>query len=431
MTGPNGTIMIVGGGLAGMQASLDLTPFVEKVLLIEASPTLGGHVRLLGKLAPTMDDAAKIVQDKMNAVKSNSKIDVLNFSRVAKAERDSRRFRVTVASESVPVDTGKCTSCGKCASICPMDVPAEYEMGLRLRKAAYRPNPPSFPETYAIDKSTCLYFKDRSCRACQDICPEKAIDLEVKSSERTVHADAIILATGFNLYDAQRKGEYGYGRFKNVITGTEYEQLYKETGPTRGRILKVSERSEPSAVGFVLCVGSRDETEWRHCCRVGCVDALKHSSVLKNQYADKCEAYVYCTDLRAVGPMAEEYYLDTRQAGVIFIRGQPSEIAQNPDGSLNIEVFDSATSKLLSTRVDLAVLETEMVPNTNLKEVLELPTREDGFYSVVDMKTNPIETRVKGVFLAGTSYGPKDVSETLMHASAASLKVIEYLERSH
>ena len=425
----NPSILVIGGGVAGLQASLDLARAGVKVYLVERKPRVGGHTSLLGKVFPTLEDAEELVKPIIEDVVKHENIMIIPYSEVTRVERDEGGFKVTILKRARYVDEEKCTVCGKCEEVCPVEVPREYEMKFSSRKAVYLPSPYPTPPTYIIDKENCLYFKDGSCQACGEACPENAVVYNQKPEKMTLDADAIIVATGFKPYEAKRKGQYKYGVYHNVITGMEYERLCNPKGPTKGKILRADNLEKPKSVVYILCVGSREEDNNHYCCRIGCLNALKHAYLLKEQYGEQVDAHICYTDIRAVGKRAERFYRRVREAEVNFIHGEPSEIRKLPNGLLTIDVYDQATSKLLSITADIIVLETGLVPETSLHEELGIPLIENSFFEESHPQLAPNETAVKGVFLAGAVQEPMNIAETMSNASAAAMKVLISLRK--
>jgi heterodisulfide reductase subunit A len=421
------SVLVIGGGIAGLQASLDLGNADLDVHLIERSPSVGGRVALLSKVFPTLEDAEDLLTQMIFAVSKHPNVRVLTCSEVREISGEAGDFKVSVVKKPRYVDESRCTSCGECVAVCPVSVPKAFEMGLGLRKAIYLPFPRSYPHSYTINESNCLHFGNNECSACLETCPEEAVNFGQRVEECRINVGAIVVASGSNLYDAEQKVEYGYGLYKNVITGLEFERLCSPWGPTDGKILRVSDGEKPKNVAFILCAGFRDEKGNRYCCRTGCMSALKHAYILKNQYGDGVEAYIFYTDLRAAGLGYEEFYQKARESGLTLIRGKPSEVRPLSEESLNIEVFEATTHRLLSLNADLVVLEGGATPNTDLRERLKIPLRQDGFYAEKDLKLCATETEIRGIFLAGTSHGPKDIPETITHASAASMKVLSLI----
>jgi heterodisulfide reductase subunit A len=421
--------LVIGGGIAGLQASLDLAKMGVQVHLVEREPRLGGHAPLLYKISPNMEEAEKLMKPIIQDSTQHPNVKILPYSEIKAVAGSKGNFKVRVLKKARYVDEEKCTVCGECEKVCPVDVPKEYEMNLRTRKAIYLPSPYPVPAKYLIDRETCLYFKDGSCHACKDACPENAVIYEQKDEENEFHADVIAVATGFKEYDAEKAGQYRYGVYRNVITGMEYERLCSPTGPTKGKIVRVSDEVKPKSVAYVLCVGSREEENNAYCCRIGCLAALKHAYLLKAQYGDEAEAHICYTDIRTVGKKAEEFYRKVRESGVNLVHGQPSQTRERPDKSLTMDVYDLATSKLLSITADLVVLEVGLEPHVDLKQKLKIPLDEDGFFMVTHPKLATTETPIKGIFLAGTVQQPMDIAETTAHASAAAMKALISMQK--
>jgi len=420
----NNSALVIGGGVAGLQVTLDLARIGFNVYLVEVKPRLGGHASLLHRIFPTLESAEELTKQLFQRVIEHSNVKVLPYSKIEKVGGSIGDFKVRVLRKARYVDEKKCTACGECEKVCPVSVPKDYEMGIGFRKAAYLPSPHPVPSKYLIDSERCLYFKDGSCHACRDVCPENAVVFEQKAGEETLDVDVIIVATGFKPYDAAKKGQYKYGVYRNVITGIEYERLCSPNGPTQGKIVRIDNKEKPRSVAYLLCVGSRDEQNHGYCCRVGCPNALKHAYLLKDQYGDEVEAYVCYTDMRAVGRKAEEFYRKVRESGVNFIHGEPSEIRELPDGSLTIDVYDQATSKLLSITTDLIVLEAELEPEVGLQEKLKIPISEDGFFKEAHPQLAANETPIKGIFLAGAVQEPMNIAEAIIRASAAATRAL-------
>jgi heterodisulfide reductase subunit A len=417
-------MLVIGAGIAGLQASIDLAKAGFSVHLVEEKPRIGGHTALLCKVFPTFQDARELLKPLVQTLVENPNIKTLTYSEIEKAEGAIGNFKVKTLKKARYVDEQKCTLCGECAKVCPVDVPIEYGLRLDTRKAIYLPSPYPLPHKYLIDKQNCLYFKDKSCHACKDACPENAIVYDQKSTELELEANEIIVATGFKPYDAKKLGQYKYGIYRNVITGMEYEQLCAPDGSTKGKVVRIDNKGKPRSVVFILCVGSRDQRHLDYCCRVGCLNALKHAIFLKEQYGSEAEAYICYTDMRTIGKTGEKFYRKVRDLEAIFVHGEPSEIREMPDKSLTIDVYDQATSKLLAITADLIILETGLAPRTDLKDKLGIPLDEGGFFKETGRVLATNETTIEGIFLAGTVQEPMNITETLAHASAATMKAI-------
>jgi heterodisulfide reductase subunit A len=246
--------------------------------------------------------------------------------------------------------------------------------------------------------------------------------------EVELKTDVIIVATGFRQYDAHELGQYQYGQHRNIVTGLEYEAMCKPDGPTQGRILLPSNGQKPKSVAFILCAGSRDEKHLRYCCNLGCLNAIKHAHLLREQYGKEVDAYVCYIDVRAVTKVGEQFYNKVRDEEVEFVHGQPSEVRQAPDGTLTLDVYDQATSKLLSITADLVVLEMGLQPNVEIAEKLGLKLTKDGFTEEKDPQLAISETNVEGIFLAGAVQQPMHTYQAMVHASAAALKTVSALQ---
>jgi len=422
--------LVVGGGVAGIQTAIDVASMAINVYLIEKEPRLGGHTPLLHQVFPTLENAEELTKQLLQKVLDNPNIKVLSYAEIESVTGSIGNFRVHVFKRARYVDEAKCTNCGECETVCPVDVPKKFEMGLATRKAIYLPKPFAAPAKYLIDEEACLYFKDKSCHACQDACPQGAVLYDQKPLREELAVNVIVLATGICQYDAEKVGQYKYGVYPNVITGMEYERLCSPTGPTSGKILRVDNKGRPKSVVFILCAGSRDEKHLRYCCNIGCLNALKHAYYLKQQYREEVDAYICYTDIRAVTKQGEQWYQKVRADGVEFIHGQPSEVRQTLDGLLTLDVYDLATSKLLSITADLVVLETGLKPQVILKEKLQLTLDENCFFMEKHPHLAQNETTRDGIFLAGAVQQPMHVYETLMSASAAAMKVSSFIRSS-
>jgi len=344
--------LVIGGGIAGLQASLDLADHGFQVYLVEKEVKLGGTMKNLGRLFPTLRDAEETIEPLLENIVSNPHIKVIAQAEVQNVQ----------------------------GSICD--------------------------------------FKARIGRAGSPDMP--VVEVEI-------HVDVIVVATGFRQYDAHKLGQYKYGQYRNVVTGLEYEGMLKPAGPTEGKILRPDNGQKPKSVAFILCAGSRDEKHLRYCCNLGCLNAIKHAHLLREQYGKEVDAYVCYIDVRAVTKVGEQFYNKVRAEEVEFIHGQPSEVRQAPDGTFTLDVYDQATSKLLSITADLVVLEMGLQPNVEIAQKLGLKLTEDGFVAEKDPQLSVSETNVEGVFLAGALQQPMHSYQAAVHASAAALRAISAL----
>jgi len=425
LVGIKPSALIIGGGVAGIWASLKLASSGFQVYLVEREPTIGGHMAQLDKTFPTLDCSACILTPMMVDVSRHPNITLLAYSEVKEVEGYVGNFKVKVLRKPRYVDEDKCIGCGTCATKCPVKVPNEFELGLGTRKAIYVSFPQSVPLIYTIDRDHCLYFQKGVCRLCERFCEAKAIDFTQEPKEVELEVGTIIVATGYDMYDATKAKEYGYGRYKNVVTALEFERITNAAGPFHGKIARPSDGKKPKRVSFILCVGSRDERSEgiEYCCRFGCTAAIKQAYILKNKFGEDIDVDICYIDIRTFGKGQEEFYRKVRNMGVNFIHGKPSEIRELPDGSLVFDVFDTAANTLLNIKADIVVLMTGVVPSKGAKElaeILKVPLSSDGFFMEAHPKLHPVETVTEGIFVAGTAQGSKDITDTVSHAGNAA-----------
>jgi len=427
-------VLVIGGGIAGIQAALDVADQGVKVYLLERTPSIGGHMAMLDKTFPTLDCSLCILTPKMVDVARHPNVELLTYCELLDIKRADKGFEVRVLKKARYVDESKCTGCGICMEKCPVRVPSEFDQGLGYRKAIYMPFPQAVPRKATIDPDHCLYLTRGKCRICEQLCPAKAIDFKQKDQEITLKVGAIIVATGFGLLGVEGLPEYGFLPSENVITHLQLERMLSSTGPTRGRIVRPSDGREPRSVVFLTCVGSRDERANPYCCRIGCSIAVKQALLLRERLGPKADICICFMDMRTYGRGLEEFYSRAREEGIRFIRGSPSDIRVLPDGSLRLTAFDQATGKLLELRADLVVLVVGITPPEGLRELaslLKIPVGPDGFLLEAHPKLRPSETPITGIFLAGACQGPKDIAETTAHASAAAMKAASMLSKGY
>lgn len=433
--GKNASVVVVGGGIAGIQASLDLADRGIKVHLVEKTPSIGGKMALLDKTFPTMDCAICILAPKMIEVYRHPNIELLTHSEVSNVSGTAGDFTVTITKKPRYIDESKCVGCGACASKCPVKVPDEVQMGLSTRKSAYLPFPQAVPLIYSIDPKNCLFLNKGICRVCERFCEAGAIDFSQKTKTLDIHAASIIISTGLSTYDPSAIKEYGYGRFKNVITALELERMITATGPTEGELLRPSDRKRPKKVAFIQCVGSRSLDEgYPYCSAVCCMHATKEAILVK-EHDPEAEVTILYTDIRAFGKGFREFVNRARDRyGVEYIRAKPAEVREEPrDGGLSFWYEDTTTGELIEKSVDLLILSTALVPspdNAYLKKVLGIETDEYGFFKQADPLLSPIATTREGIFVCGCSQGPKDIPDTIAEASGATAMTAAIIRRA-
>lgn len=424
------SVLIIGGGIAGIRAALDVANAGIKVYLVEKKQSIGGKMAQLDKTFPTLDCSQCILTPLMVEVARHPNITLYAYSEVVDVGGSAGNFNVKVKLKPAYVNWDKCTGCGLCVERCPARAPREFDEGLGTRKAIYFEFPQAVPRKPVIDPRYCLWFTKGICRACEKLCPTGAIDFNQREKYVELNVGAIIVAMGYELYDVSKLREYSYGRYKNVITGLQLERLSSADGPTKGKIIRPLDGREPKTVAIVLCAGSRDEKHVRYCCRFGCAAALKHVYYVKHAIPD-AKIFVLYTDMRAFGKGFEEFYQRIRGMNdVYFIRGRPAEIFEDKDGSLIFDVFDTNTGQMISVKADLVVLESAVVPPREweqIRRLLKVSCDPGGFALELHPKLRPFETTADGIFLAGTVQGPKDIPDTVAHAAAAAAAAIGFL----
>lgn len=424
------SVLVIGGGIAGIQASLDLANRGTKVYLVEKTPSIGGRMAQLDKTFPTLDCSICILAPKMIECFRHPSIDMLTYSEVKEVKGEAGNFAVRILKKPRYVDATRCTGCGTCMEKCPAKVPSEFDMGMGNRKAIYMPFKQAVPLIATIDTEHCLYFTKGICKVCQKVCPSNAVDYEQKPEETTVNVSSIILATGFDIFDPSVMSEYGYGRFKNVIHSMEFERTISASGPTDGHLVRPSDGKEPKSVVFVQCVGSRSQHgEFPFCSSVCCVYATKESILIK-EHAPETEVYIMYIDMRAVGKGFQEFVdRAKRERGIKYIKAHPGGIAEDPaTKSLQMHYEDILTGEMKKLNADLVVLCPALIPkedNKKIAETMGLELDECGFFKSRDNLTAPVDTNVPGIYICGYCQSPKDIPESVAQASGAAARAAE------
>ena len=426
--------LVIGGGIAGIQSALDLANDGFKVHLVEREPSIGGHMAQLDKTFPTLDCSSCILTPKMMEVANHDNIELLSYAEVASIEGSIGNYTVKIRKKPRYVDVEKCTGCGDCASNCRLKdrITSEFNQGMGKRGAAYMPFPQAVPLKYVIDDKKCLFLTKGKCGdepLCKKACAQGAINFDQKEELVERKVGAIVVATGYDLLDPTAVYEYGYDNSPDVITTLEMERLISSSGPTKGEILRPSNQQKPKSITFILCVGSRDETQCTWCCRIGCMTALKQVYLLKEKLGEDIEINVCYNDLRSFGKGYEEFYRKVRGLHTNMFRGRPSEVRPMNDG-LKIDIYDTTTSKLFEIKTDLVILVPAMMPRidaTEFARLLHLTLSGDGFFLEAHPKLRPVDTFVNGIFIAGCCQGPKDIQDTVSQASAAASRAATIL----
>lgn len=423
-------MLVIGGGIAGIQASLDLADRGFSVYLVEKAPSIGGRMAQLDKTFPTMDCSICILAPKMVEALRHPNINLMTYSEVQDVTNIDGGFHVKVVKKPRFIDEERCVGCGICASKCPIEQPNEFNMGLDMRKAIYVPFPQSVPLIYCIDKEHCLYFTKRVCRICEKFCESKAINFEQKEEIIKIDVAAIIIATGLTPFDPSEIKEYGYRRYKNVTTALELERMVSATGPTSGKLVKPSDGTTPHRIAFFQCVGSRSERKgYPYCSSVCCMHATKEAILVK-EHEPESEVYIFYIDLRAFGKGFREFINRAKEVwGIKYVNGKPGEIREDPETKdLMFRYEDILSGDLQELRVDLVVLCTALVPrpeNRKLAKVLGIEIDEHGFFKAQHPLLAAMDTIIPRIFVCGYCQGPKDVSESITQASAAAARAAE------
>jgi heterodisulfide reductase subunit A len=416
-------VLVVGGGITGIQSALDLGDMGVHVHLVERTPSIGGRMAQLDKTFPTNDCSTCILSPKMSDCARHPNITLHTYAEIKALDGAAGDFTVTVVQHPRYVDEAKCTGCGECVQKCPSQVPDEFDMRLRQRKAIYLYFPQAIPQVMTIDPEHCIYFRRGKCGACAKICQAGAVDFEQTARQVTLDVGAVIVATGFDFFDPTGLTQFGYEQCPNVITALEYERLISASGPTEGRLLRPSDGQLAKRIGFVQCVGSRDVRHQLFCSAVCCMHASKQA-VLAAEHDPEVESYVFYTDFRASGKGFREYVDRAEQDyGVRYVRSRVGRISEDGMNNPVIRYEDVATSRPAQITVDLAVLATSLIPRpgtAELARMLGIKVDEYGF-----VKTDPfapVDTTRLGILAAGCCRGPFDIPESVMQASAAAAR---------
>ncbi|SDL10193.1 heterodisulfide reductase subunit A [Maridesulfovibrio ferrireducens] len=423
-------VMVVGGGIAGIQASLDIAKSGHKVHLVEKSPSIGGHMAQFDKTFPTLDCAACISTPKMVAVSQEANINLMTWSEVEDVSGFVGNYTVTVKRKARFINEDICTGCGACLEKCPTTALSEFNEGLSKRKAIFRNSPQAVPSTPVIDGNICKMITKNKCGLCQTICPTGAIDYNMKDSREVFHVGSIVLATGYGTMDPTPISEYGFGKYDEVYTALQFERLNNAVGPTGGQIIMKNGQS-PESVAIIHCVGSRDQNYHEYCSRTCCMYALKYDHLIKDKVGHDTKVYNFYIDMRCFGKGYEEFFKRVQEEGVTFIRGRPAEIVQE-NGKLVVVGEDTLLSMNVRVPVDMVILCTAMQAQDDMPEVARIfgvAQGQDGFFLEEHPKLGPVSTATDGVFLAGACQGPKDIPDAVAHASGGAAQALALAAR--
>jgi len=436
----NPNVLVVGGGIAGIQASLDIANGENKVYLVEREPSIGGHMIQFDRTFPTLDCSECILTPKMADVGRHPFIELLAYSEVEEVSGSIGNFKVRVRKKARHIDESKCIGCGVCEEKCPWKVDSEFEMGLAKRKAIYIPFAQAIPNLATVDADHCAYIQSggKKCGACMKLCEAGAITPEtlLNQTDQIVEFEvgSIIVATGYDIFNPSVMPRYGYGKYDNVITGLEFERITCAAGPTRGRIV-LKDGREPKSVAIIHCVGSRDQNYHEYCSRVCCMYGLKYAHLIK-EFTD-AEVYEMYIDMRCFGEGYEEFYKRVSKEGVTFIRGKVAKITdraitEEEKGKLIVLCADTVLGSQIRVPVDMVILCTALESRSDAEQVAKVFTlnrRADGFFLERHVKLDPVATPTDGIFIAGCCEGPKDIPDTVAQASAAAAKVLSLVSK--
>jgi heterodisulfide reductase subunit A len=425
-------VLVVGGGIAGIQASLDLANAGFRVFVVEKLPSIGGRMAQLDKTFPTLDCSACILTPKMVDVAKHANITLLTNSEVIDVKGFVGNYEVSILKKSRYVDEQRCVGCELCTQVCPVKVPDRFNENLSQTRAISVYSSHAVPKIATINPDYCLRSKLKKdvCGKCLAVCEAKAIDFGQHPETIQLDVGGIVIAVGSEVFDASKMTEFGYGRFPNVISNMEFERISDAAGPTGGKIVLLKTGQSPKTIVFVQCVGSRDKRFHEYCCRVGCMVTLKQAILAREKLGENVSIYVCYNDLRSFGKGYEEFYRRARDLDVNFVAGIPSDIRTAQDGSLYFDVYERGTNKLLEMHADMVVLANGLVPSSDIARINELfhaSRSADGFLLEAHPKLRPLESSTTGIFLAGACQGPKDIPDTVAQASGAAAKVIDLL----
>jgi len=454
MTNPScTTALVVGAGIGGITAALDIANSGFQVVMVEREPSIGGHMAQLSETFPTLDCSQCIMTPRTVEVGHHENIRLHTYSEIESVRREpSGSYRVRIRRRAAYVDWEKCTGCGVCQEKCPFKVESAFERGIGQRKIIYTLSPQAVPNKPVIDAEHCRYLQSKQdieagrapavdkqgnpatpkCGACAKLCPTGAIEWEQQDSVLEEEVGAIVMATGYDMLPMERLPEYGGGELRDVVDGLAFERLLAASGPTAGKVVRPSDGEVPKQVVFVQCSGSRDpERGVPYCSKICCLYVAKQAMLYKHRVPDG-QAYVFYIDVRAGGKGYEEFVTRAQEEhGVVYLRGKVSKIFAQ-DGRLIVKGADTLSHRAVEISADLVVLATAIVPRASTAAVaglFEVGVDDNGFLVSGDEEMAPVDSCVEGVFLAGAALGPKDIPETVAQASGAAAKVLSLFQQ--
>jgi heterodisulfide reductase subunit A len=414
-----GDVVVIGAGIAGIQAALDLADHGILVHLIEREPSIGGHMAQLDKTFPTNDCSMCILSPKMAEVSRHKNIRIHTCAEVESIEGEVGHFTVTVKKHPRYVDESLCNGCGDCILICPVEVYNRFDAGVGVRKAIYKPQPQAVPDIVVKDPDHCI-----ECGLCYDACGLSAIREKDEATTVTIPAASVIIATGYTVFEACSKARFGHLRLPDVITSLELERMLNASGPTGGKVRRISDGTTPKSVIFIQCVGSRDIAMNRpYCSCVCCMQAIKNAILIREKYPET-EITICYMDLRAYGKGYEEYLERAKAMGIQFLRGMPSNVLADGQGMM-MQVENSETSEVSVLHPDLVVLSVGISPASDTAAIAErfkIPVEESGFLKTINDAVDTVATIRPGIYVAGTAAAPRDIPDTVTQGGSAAMR---------
>lgn len=426
--------LVIGGGIAGLQTALDIADAGYQVDIVEKSPTIGGKMAQLDKTFPTLDCSACILTPKMVDAATHENIKLYTYSEIESVGGFVGNFTVDIRQKARGVAKDRCSGCGICVSKCPSkNSKSEFEQGLKNRSAIYIPFAQAIPNVPVIDREACIKFKTGKCGICEKVCPAGAVEYTQQDEIITEKYGAIVVATGFELTDVEKFGEFQYIHHPDVITSLEFERLTNAAGPTNGKLVRFSNHEKPKSIVFIQCVGSRDTTDRgkTYCSKICCMYTAKHAMLVKDKYPD-IDVNVFYIDVRTPGKNFDEFYRRAvEEYNVNYIKGMVGKVHEK-GGKLVVQGSNLTTGEAVTINADMVVLATAIKPDASAKRIatmLSASTDTNNFFTEAHPKLRPVESPTAGIFLSGVCQGPKDIPETVSQAGAAAVKVLGLLSK--
>ncbi len=421
MENVNVDTLVIGGGIAGMQAALDLADQGFQVALVEREPSIGGKMITLSKVFPTLDCCSCITTPKMSAVAHHPNIQLLTYCELQSIIETPSGFSIDVKQKPRYVDADKCTGCRQCEYACPVTIPNPYDRELGAYRAIRVPFSTAVPQIAVLDMDNCIV-----CGKCENVCPAGAVNYTQEAEVFIIQASSVVVAAGFDLTPIEAKKEYGGGKLRNVIDPLMMERFLAPTGPY-GRVLRPGDGKEPTSIAYVQCAGSRDKTLGvEYCSRTCCMYAIKQSMLISGALP-MADITIYYMDIRTFGKGYDQFYQNAQAMGVEFVRGKVASIHEDEEQNPVVKVEITEAGKIIERTFDLVVLSLGMLPDKSFNDVLNLKLGSDGFVDVAHPNTNPSETSRQGIFVTGTAKGPMDIVDSIITASSVAASVSAYL----